>query len=182
LAKQTLTQAVSRSGALVGLMILLEALDLLFHLGLDRFGIVPRTLHGLVGVGLSPLLHAGAPHLFANAAPLFFLLSALFLNPRYRPMQTLCAIWIASGLGTWLIGRGGAVHIGASSLIYGLAVYLICAGWWVRSWTTAFISLAVVVVYGGIFYGVLPQSGRVSWEGHLAGAVAGWWVARRNLA
>ena len=74
------------------------------------------------------------------------------------------------------------MHIGASSLIYGLVVYLIAAGWWMRSWRSGLVALGVLAFYGGIFYGVLPQRGIVSWEGHLAGAVAGFLVARQNYS
>ena len=93
--------------------------------------------------------------------------------------------WAFSGwgvAGTWLIGRGGSVHIGASSLIYGVAVYLIAAGWWMRSWRSIFVAVAVLFLYGGLFYGLLPQRGIVSWEGHLAGALTGWLVAWRMHA
>jgi len=34
------------------------------------------------------------------------------------------------------------------------------------------------VVYGGLIFGVLPTDGRVSWEGHLTGLIAGVLVAR----
>ena len=85
---------------------------------------------------------------------------------------------MGSGLGTWLIGRGNALHIGASSLIYGLVVYLIGAGYWMRSWNSVGVALVVLLFYGGIFYGVLPQQGSVSWEGHLAGAISGLMVAQ----
>ncbi|MDA1275266.1 MAG: rhomboid family intramembrane serine protease [Verrucomicrobia bacterium] len=175
-------QAITNSVLLLGLMALVELVDFLIPFPLDVFGIAPRTVPGLLGIAFSPLLHANAAHLLANALPLFFLLIVLHSNPRYRPMQALAIIWLVSGFGTWLIGRGGAIHIGASSLIYGLVAYLICAGWWIRSWNSAIVSVLVLVAYGGIFYGMLPQKGPISWEGHLAGAVAGWWVARRNLA
>jgi membrane associated rhomboid family serine protease len=135
-----------------------------------------------VGIVFSPLLHLGFAHVFANAFPLFVLLILLFAQRAYSPNRTLALIWFGSGLGTWLIGRGGAVHIGASSLIYGLVVYLIAAGWWLRSWQSILVAVLVLVFYGGIFSGVLPQQGIVSWEGHLAGAIAGLLVAWRTHA
>jgi membrane associated rhomboid family serine protease len=42
------------------------------------------------------------------------------------------------------------------------------------------VAVAVLIVFGGIFWGVLPQAGPVSWEGHLSGAAAGFWAARKN--
>jgi membrane associated rhomboid family serine protease len=172
--------AIQISSLLVGLMFLITILNWLFPIDLRVFGIVPRTLFGLVGIFLGPLLHLGFGHLLANAFPLWVLLMLLFAQPAYYPERTLGWVWIGSGFGTWLIGRGGAVHIGASSLIYGLVVYFIAAGWWMRNWRSVFVAIVVLIFYGGIFYGVLPQRGIVSWEGHLAGAITGLLVARSN--
>jgi hypothetical protein len=93
---------------------------------------------------------------------------------------------VAGGLGTWLIGRDRAPdgsptpHIGASSLIFGLVAYLVLAGFLARRWRTFFVALLVFLVFGGIYVGVLPQDGPISWEGHLSGAVAGVVAAVNN--
>jgi membrane associated rhomboid family serine protease len=158
-------------------MFLILGLELVLHLNLGRFGILPRTEVGLIGIAFAPLLHGSVQHLLANAAPLFVLLTLLLSNPGYRPYSTLVWIWVASGLGTWLIGRGNAVHIGASSVIFGVAAFLIAAGIFLKSWRSAFVAVLVFLLYGGIFYGVLPQNGPVSWEGHLAGSLAGFGAA-----
>jgi len=152
-----------------------------FGLPLAQFGIVPRTVSGLWGILFSPWLHASMAHLMANAIPLFVLLVLLLSNPSYHPYRTLALIWGACGLGTWLIGRGHAVHIGASSVVFGLAAFLIVAGLLMKSWRSAAVTIFVVVVFGGIFYGVLPQAGPISWEGHLSGAAAGAWIAARTM-
>jgi membrane associated rhomboid family serine protease len=173
-----LSQAVEISASLIGLMFLVWALQVLLPLDLRVLGILPRTLRGLLGILFSPLLHLSLAHLLANALPLFVLLLLLFAHREYDPEWALSWIWLGSGLGTWLIGRGNAVHIGASSLIYGLVVYLVSAAWWMRTWRPAWIAMLVLLLYGGIFFGVLPHRGMVSWEGHLAGAIAGWFAAR----
>jgi membrane associated rhomboid family serine protease len=183
---RTLQQAAGRSAAVVSLMFVVLAADLLLQHSQERtlagLGIVPRTEHGLLGILFSPLLHANPAHLFANALPLFILLTLLFWDRHYHPWQTLGSVWLGSGLGTWLIGRGGSVHIGASSIIFGLVTYLGVAGLLMRSWRSAFVAILVLLAFGGILYGVLPQRGPVSWEGHLCGAVAGVLAARRNHA
>lgn len=163
------------------LLIAVEVVDQWTPLRLDYLGIFPRTLVGLPGILFSPLLHGGFRHLAANLIPLAILLPLLFSDPRYRPGPTLVSIWLASGFGTWLIGRS-ALHIGSSSIIFGLAAYLICAGIYMRCWRAFFISLLVFLAFGGIFLGALPQSGPISWEGHLCGAIAGWWQARKQHA
>ncbi len=154
---------------------------------MNAFGILPRTLWGLLGIIFSPMLHYNYAHLATNCLSLFILLIILFLHKEYRPNRAFISIWILSGVGTWLIGRAWEgnrpiVHIGASSVIYGLVTYLIAAAWWLRSWTSAIWAIVILFLYGGIFYGALPhpQHGFISWEGHLSGAIAGVLVARRQ--
>lgn len=150
---------------------------------LNKFGVWPRTGWGLLGILFSPLLHYNEAHLMTNSVSLFVLLIVLFLHREYRPDIAFISIWLLSGLGTWLIGRAWAgnqpvIHIGASGVIYGLVTYLIAAAWWLRSWQSALWAIVILFLYGGIFYGVLPKTGVVSWEGHLSGAIAGIMVAR----
>lgn len=181
--------AVRISGFIVAVLGLVEVVDFILQrekgISLDGFGIMPRTYRGLAGIVFSPLLHASTAHLSANALPLFVLLILLFSDRNYHPVVTLCSIWFFSGLGTWWIGRGfddgrPVVHIGASSIIFGLVAYLIAAGLLMRSWRSAVVAMVVLIAFGGIFYGVLPDRGPISWEGHLCGALAGIWAARRN--
>src|SRR5947208_6749382 len=186
---KTFKEAVQTSALLVSVLFLVELLDLILHYEkhatLAVFGIVPRTVPGLVGIVFSPLLHASAAHLLANALPLFILLVLLFWDRHYYPVVTLASIWFFSGLGTWLIGRGSdngrpIVHIGASSIIFGLVTYLIVAGFLMKSWRSAVVALLVFIGFGGLLYGLLPRAGPISWEGHLSGALAGVWAAIRN--
>jgi membrane associated rhomboid family serine protease len=177
------SNAVEWSLLFIALLFAIEAADILLGHRLDLFGIRPRNGIGLIGILFSPLLHVNWTHLCANAPPLFVLLILLFWDRKYHPERAVAWIWIASGFGTWLIGRGDAIHIGASSLIYGLVMYMIAASWWMRSWRAGLVAVLVLFFYGGIFQGVLPQQDRVvSWEGHLAGALAGLWTAKRNHA
>ena len=186
---KTFTAAVQTSALLVSLLFLVEVADLILQrekrVTLAGFGIVPRTVPGLAGIAFSPLLHASPAHLLANALPLFVLLVLLFCDRHYYPVVTLSSIWFFSGLGTWLIGRASddgrpVVHIGASSIIFGLVAYLIVAGFLMKRWRSALVALVVFVCFGGILFGLLPQAGPISWEGHLSGALAGIWAAKRN--
>lgn len=144
-------------------------------------GILPRTLHGLAGVFFAPLLHANWQHLIVNTGPLLVLLALLFMNRRNRPWSSLAALWILSGLGTWLIGRGGTSHIGASGLICALAAFLVVAGWRLRHWAALLIAVVVVALYGGLVLAALPWTvaPNVSWESHLSGLLVGVLVAAR---
>src|SRR6266576_3991753 len=125
---KTFAEATQTSALLVSVVFLVELADLILQRAksqtLAGFGIVPRTVPGLIGIAFSPLLHASPTHLLANALPLFVLLVLLFWDRHYYPALTLASIWFFSGLGTWLIGRGDTVHIGASSIVFGLVAYL----------------------------------------------------------
>jgi membrane associated rhomboid family serine protease len=181
---RSFSQAFHLSCSLVALLFLIEFADLLLRqhhaLTLDGLGIVPRTGPGLLGIAFSPLLHADFTHLVANAIPLLVLLTLLFWDRHYHPWATISTVWFVSGLGTWLIGRPNSLHIGASSIVFGLVAYLILAGILMRRWRSALIAIFVFFAFGGIFYGVLPQSGPISWEGHLCGSLAGLFAARQN--
>src|SRR5437867_8660270 len=186
---KTFQGAVQTSALMVSVLFLVEIADVILqrerHLTLAGFGIVPRTVPGPTGIVFSPLLHASPGHLLANALPLFVLLVLLFWDRHYYPVLTLTSIWLFSGLGTWLIARasdGGRpiVHIGASSIIFGLVAYMIVAGFMMKSWRSALVALLVLICFGGILYGLLPQAGPISWEGHLSGVLAGIWSAKRN--
>ena len=179
-SKSNFANAVLVSALMIGVLFLVMLAEVFLKLPVSQLGIVPRTVPGLIGIIFSPLLHGSWHHLLANSVPLFVLLVILLSNPKYHPYATLGFIWLASGIGTWLIGRGASVHIGASSVVFGLAAFLIVAGLTMRSWRSATIAIFVFVFYGGIFYGALPQPGPISWEGHLCGAVAGAWRAWRR--
>lgn len=173
---ERLAFALRIAGAFVILLFLIEVIERVFMIPLDMFGIVPREVMGLKGIVFSPLLHGGFGHLMANATSLLILMTLLFSNPRYYPGNTMIFIWVVSGIGVWLFGRK-SYHIGASSLIYGMVTYLVAAGIWMRSWVSFIISLAILFMYSGLFWGVLPRNDHVSWEGHLCGAIAGVWAA-----
>jgi hypothetical protein len=108
-AQTSFASAIVTAASMVAVLFFVKGVETLFHLPLEQFGIIPRTVRGLLGIFFSPLLHGNMHHLLANSVPLFVLLVLLLSNPKYHPYIALSFIWIASGLGTWLIGRGDAV-------------------------------------------------------------------------
>ena len=87
-------------------------------------------------------------------------------------------IVLISGLGTWLIAPAHTVHIGASGLIFGYFGFLLAAAYTERSPRAIGLALIVIVFYGGLLWGALPQNGPISWQGHLFGLVGGAVAAR----
>ncbi len=151
--------------------------DLVIPGNLNAFGLVPRTLSGLIGIPTMPFLHGSLGHLLSNTIPLVVLL-ALLAGSRADSFLVVTAIVLYGGGLLWLLGRH-STHIGASSLVYGLVAFLILAGFFERRIIAILVSVLVGFVYGTtLISGVLPSlDSQVSWDGHLLGAVAGGLVA-----
>lgn len=58
---------------LVAVMWLVEVVDVVLPMTLERWGIIGRSANGAVGVLAAPFLHAGFGHLMANTLPLLVL-------------------------------------------------------------------------------------------------------------
>lgn len=144
--------------------------------GLFWLGIYPRTTGGLVGIVLGPLIHSNLEHLLSNSVALLILGVALFYFYPRESWQVLLYGWLLSGILTWCIARS-AYHIGASSLIYLFGFYLFFRGWRVRKRALAALSLVITFLYGSMLWGIFPSDIQISWEGHLAGALAGTMLA-----
>lgn len=154
---------------------------------LSAWGIVPRTLTGLVGIPLAPFLHANLGHLIGNTVPLTILL-VLLAGSRTRTWETVAEITLLGGLLLWLLGRSGSqnnpnVHLGASGLVYGLIAFLIVAGFREKRPVPLLVAILVGFLYGTtLLTGVLPSiESHVSWDGHLLSAIAGGALAYFTL-
>lgn len=140
-------------------------------------GIFPRTFSGLQGIVFSPFIHSNIEHLYNNSIPLLILLAALRF---FYPKQTAAVIGygiLFSGLITWIIGRDN-YHIGASGLVYVLVSFIFFKGIMTKYYRLVALSLAVIVVYGGMLWYVFPKVDEtISWEGHLSGLIVGFGLA-----
>jgi membrane associated rhomboid family serine protease len=156
----------------VGLLWAIWLLDWGFDVDPDPFGVRPRELAGLPGIAFAPLFHNGFAHIAANTLPLAVLGTAmLYLYPS-SSLRALPVIYFAPGLAVWLFGRG-AVHLGASGIIYGLVSYIFVAGLLRRDRRAIAASLIVAFMYGSLTLGLLPTPPEISWETHLAAAIVG---------
>lgn len=167
----------------VGLMWVLEIFDQTLGLGLDSLGIFPRHWTGLRGLVFAPFLHGNFPHLLANTVPFFSLGWLVMLRRTQDFFWVTLTVMLLGGFGTWLIGdlfRDGppSIHVGASILIFGYLGFLMLRGYFERRPGSILLSVMVVVVYGGLLWGVLPGQPGISWEGHFSGFLAGIFAAR----
>ncbi len=146
-----------------------------------RFGILPRMVEGLPGIFTSVFIHGDIEHIASNSIPLLVLGMMLFYFYKKIAKSTFVWIWLVSGIWLWMGGRNNpdhlTYHIGASTLIYGLATFLFFSGVFRRHLRLMVVSAMVVFLYGSIMWGVLPLKPEMSWEGHLFGALAGVLVA-----
>ena len=149
-----------------------EVADMPLDGRLDRFGIRPRQVDGLDGIVLSPFLHSGFGHLIANTIPFLVMGAIIAISSGRRFTRVTLIVGLVAGIGTWLTGPSGTIHIGASGLVFGYLLYLITRGVFARSIGYLAIGVAVAAVYGSVLWGVLPQPG-ISWQGHLFGALGG---------
>ena len=147
-------------------------------LGTDwgKYGLIPHTARGLLGILTLPFLHGSWEHLLSNTVPILVLGTALYYCYPTLANRVLLITWIASGLLTWCIGNPSSTHIGASALVYGLNLFLIFSGFIRGNRMRIVISLIMVFLYGSFIWGMIPSLAipqNISWEGHLSGALIG---------
>lgn len=143
-------------------------------------GIRPRQLDGLWGVLWAPVLHASFVHLESNTIPLLVLGFLILLGGVVRFGKVTAIVWLVSGVGVWLVGGANSVVVGASGLAFGWLAYIIVRGVFTRSLVQLALGLVILVVYGGLLWGVLPGQPGVSWQAHLFGAIGGVIAARAS--
>ena len=132
-----------------------------------------------------PFLHRGFGHLVANTIPIV-VLGWLVMLRRTADIFTVAAVTlIVGGLGIWLFGASNSVHVGASGLIFGFFGFLLARAYFERSPASIALAAVVLLLYGGIIWGVLPGQVGVSWLGHLFGFIGGilaaYLLSRRRL-
>lgn len=158
---------------IVFLMWLVFAIEFYTNISFSNLGIRPRSLTGLIGIFTAPLLHGNIIHLLSNTFPLLFLGGTLYFFYGRIGGTVFFRCYFITNVLVWLFSPRESVHIGASGLIYGLSAFLIFFGLLRNDLMSLLISIAVILAYGGIFYGVLPTNSMISWESHLSGAIVG---------
>lgn len=159
----------------------IEILDHFPWINLDDHGLRPRSISGLIGIFTMPWLHGGFGHLISNTLTFVVLGYLIVATEKRRFYHTSFMIVLLSGLGTWLIGRSGTVHIGASGLIYGYFGYLVTRAFLEKRLLWTVLGIVLFLMYGGMIFGMMPTGKAISWEGHLMGFLAGIWMARSNF-
>ncbi len=170
--KHKVLGAIIYPALFVAVIALVHFVQFVFDLNLNIYGIYPRKLKGVLGIFFSPFLHGDYKHLFNNSIPILILGSLLFYSYKKVAIKVVFWILLMGGMWTWVSARE-SYHIGASGLVYGLFSFLIFSGFIRRNLQLIALSLLVVMVYGGLVWGIFPIDLKISFEGHLWGFVSG---------
>jgi membrane associated rhomboid family serine protease len=164
-------------------MWMLELLDQLSGNQLDQLGIHAREVDGMPEILTAPFLHAGWDHLISNSLPFLVLGFLVLLSGLARWLVSSLIIIVVSGMTAWLLTPANTIILGASGLIFGWLTYLLARGLWSRRPAQVVIAVLVLLVYGGLIWGVFSSGAGISWQAHLGGAIAGvlaaWLLHRR---
>jgi membrane associated rhomboid family serine protease len=151
---------------------MVEIIEVTTSISFVKLGVYPLHLKGLPGILFSPFIHSNFNHLMSNSIPFFILMSMLIYYYRRISYQIFFLLYILSGITVWFAGRE-AWHIGASGVVYAMAAFHFVSGIIRNDIRLLTFSVVVVFLYGGLIWGVFPIDPKVSWEGHLWGAVSG---------
>jgi len=157
---------------MVFIMWLVFFIEVKFNFDFGILGVEPRTVHGLIGIISMPFLHGSVTHITSNTLPILLLGTMLFFfYPTIASRVFLQCFFFTNAL-VWVFARP-AIHIGASGLLFALAAFLISFGFFEKDFKSVIISGIVIVIYGSMFFQIIPTSPIVSWESHVLGAVVG---------
>jgi len=161
------------STVFVALLVAIQAFAAMTGTSFDGLMVRPHDPAGLIGILTAPLLHASLDHLLSNALPLLVLGTlAGTLYPR-ASARALPVIWVASGLGAWLLGLPGSAHLGASGIAHGLLFLVFFLGLLRRDRQAIAAGMLAFFLYGGMLVTIFPHEIGISWQSHLGGAAGG---------
>lgn len=142
-------------------------------------GIEPRSLGGLIGIPLAPLIHVGLLHAVSNTIPLLILGGLTIIGNRKEFWETTITVALLTGALVWVFGRNG-VHVGASGLVFGYFGVIVARAAVKRGVIEIATAIVTIIFYGGLLWGVLPHRNFVSFESHIFGLVAGIFIVWLN--
>jgi len=171
--RRSVVQALLLLAAMVAAMWIVELIDHSLDGSLDRLGIEPKRLEGLLGLPFAPFLHTGPSHLAANTLPLLVLGSIIALGGLRVFVIVTLTCGLLAGLGTWATADEGTIHIGASGIVFGYASYLMVRGLYTRRALDMLVGVIVLAIYGATMLVSFEARPGVSWQAHLFGAMGG---------
>ncbi len=174
--KTKFIQNIYIPASFVILIVIIKIIESILGISFVNLGLYPRTLHGLLGIITSPLLHSNIEHLFSNVFPLLVLGVSIDYFYSDSSKKVFLISYFLTGSLVWIFARE-SYHIGASGVAYALFSFMFFSGILKRDKRSITLSLLVVFLYGGLIYGIFPIKEGVSWESHLIGVIVGLFTA-----
>ncbi len=151
---------------------LIKIYEVVFGVSFYQLGIYPRTLHGLIGILTSPLIHGDFNHIYFNSLYWLIFGTAFFYFSPKRGYVYFLFCYFLPGFLVWCFARP-SYHIGLSGVIYALASYLFFVNLMNKDFRMMAVSLAMIFLFSGMIAGLFPKDIHISWESHLAGVLVG---------
>ncbi|HIW91125.1 MAG TPA: rhomboid family intramembrane serine protease [Candidatus Corynebacterium avicola] len=167
------SQALIITAGFLAVIWVIQIINALSGYRLTTLGIHPQDLSRIWGILPAPLIHVDFGHIIANTPAVAVLLFLVALSGHKAVWASSTMTMLVAGAGVFAFGGENTVHVGASSLIYGWAVFLAIRGFFTRRILEILLGVVVVIVYAGLFWGIFPNEPGVSWQGHLFGAIGG---------
>ena len=143
-----------------------------------RYGLIPYqhaeywrwiTMH---------FIHSDLGHIWNNTLLLIPLVFGIRMQNRKVFTLLLVSVVLGSAAFIYWVGSPQSIHGGASTLVYGFSFYLFGHGILSRRPEAIGMALTVILIASGLFWGLFPNAvSQVSWEGHVGGALSGFFVA-----
>jgi membrane associated rhomboid family serine protease len=173
--KQSRITAILTVAGMLAAMWVLEILDSFVLRGaLDHgFGLRAWNFDQPWTVLTAPFMHGNLEHLIGNSLPFLVLGSLVAFSGLGRFLLTTLIVIVVSGVGVWLFSSPFSLTVGASGLVFGYFGYTVLRGIVERKTVDIVIMICVVLFYGTMIWGVLPQYPGVSWQAHLFGFLGG---------
>ena len=101
-----LIRQVAPSLIFVALIIFVKILEEYFQLSLEKYGVFPRSIEGILGIITSPSIHGDWKHVFNNSVPLMVLGTSLRYFYKDISKEVFFGLGSSAGCGCGqLVGR-----------------------------------------------------------------------------
>lgn len=174
---ESVRAGASLLGTLIGLLVVGHVVNTSLGGALLAYGILPRSIDGLLGIFVSPFLHISWEQLLSNSVWLLILGPLVMLRRRNDLVRVGVLGGITAGFGTWLVGPSASISFGAHGVVFACFGFLMARGIFARHVVDVILSALAAVLFGGMLLGVLPTVGEsVSSEARFFGFLGGFWA------
>ena len=135
--------------------------------------LIPRTKVGLLTMFSCHFGHGNIGHILNNSLAFLALMTLALVHNKDLAITNSLIIITLTGLFTWLFGRSGTAHIGASGWIMGLFGYLLANARYRKNFISIAVAVLVLIFYSGLFLSLTNFRAGISWEMHIGGFIAG---------